>query len=56
MSQGRVKEYWLGYRLEDTGSVPGRDMDSFTSPTRPDRSWVPISFLFNGYRGLFPLG
>jgi hypothetical protein len=28
----------------------------FNSPRRPDRLWGRPSLLFNGYRGLFPLG
>jgi hypothetical protein len=28
----------------------------FSSPRRPDRFWDPLSFLCNGYRGLFAQG
>jgi hypothetical protein len=28
----------------------------FSSAVRPDQLWGPPSFLFNGYRGLFPRG
>ena len=38
------------YGLDDPGSNP-RVEDIFR--TRPDRSWVPPSFLYNGYR-VFP--
>jgi len=39
---------WQGYRLDDRGSIPGRVMDSFSSPPRPDRLWGPSSLLSNG--------
>jgi len=42
------------YLSDDRGSYPGGGWEFFLSTQRPDRLWVPISHLFNGYRGLFP--
>jgi hypothetical protein len=39
------------YGLQGRGSIPGRGKKCFSSPQRPDRYWVPRSFLFNVYRG-----
>jgi hypothetical protein len=50
--------YWLGYGLDDWGSIPGRGRERmfFSSPPRPDWLWVPPNFLSNGFRGSFPRG
>jgi hypothetical protein len=40
---------WLGYGLEERGSIPGRDFMSW--PPCPDRLWGPPSLLSSGYRG-----
>jgi hypothetical protein len=42
---------WLGYWLEDRGSIPGRDRDFFYSPPRPDWLWGPRNLLYVRYQG-----
>jgi hypothetical protein len=45
-----------GYGLDDLmigGSSPGRSLEFFSSPPRPDRLWGPPSLLSNGYEGPF---
>jgi hypothetical protein len=46
--------WWLGYRLDDRGSIPGKGKErkSFSSLPRPDRPWGPLSLLSNRYRGV----
>ena len=39
--------------LGTTSSNPGRPRRFSSSPERPDRPWVPVTILFNEYRGLF---
>jgi hypothetical protein len=36
------------------GLIPGRDKRFSSSPKCPDRFWDSLSFLFSGYRELFP--
>jgi hypothetical protein len=38
------------------GSSPGMGWGFFSLPPRPDRPWVPLSLLSNGYQGLFAGG
>jgi hypothetical protein len=53
---------WLGYRMANRGSIPGRGRDTFSTPPRPDRLCDQPKFkyctrlLSNGYQGLFPWG
>jgi hypothetical protein len=42
-----------GYGLDSWVSTPGSGNRFFIIPQRPDRLWVPFSFLSNGYCGLF---
>jgi hypothetical protein len=54
----KLKKIVTGYGLDDRGvGVPvpvGARI--FSSPRRPHHHWGPPSLLYNGYRGLFPLG
>jgi hypothetical protein len=43
-------------RLNDRGSIPGRDKGFFLPTLCPDRLWSPLGFLSNGYRGSFSVG
>jgi hypothetical protein len=49
-------EHWLGYGLEDRGSISGRGWEFLPSPSHPDRIRDPPSLLSNGYRGLLHRG
>jgi hypothetical protein len=37
------------YRLDDWGSIAGRDKRLFSTPCHPDRLWGPSTLLSNGY-------
>jgi hypothetical protein len=51
-SIGIATGYGLGYQgVEVRVPIKAR---IFSSPRRPDRLWVPLSLLSNGYRGLPP--
>jgi len=39
----------LSYGVDSQSSIPGRGKDSFSSPSRSDRLWGPLSFLSDGY-------
>jgi len=43
---------WLGYDLDDRGSIPAPGIP-FSSPPDPHRLWGTPSFLSRGYWGLF---
>lgn len=43
-----------GYGLDDSAFESPQDKRFFSSPKYPIRLWVPPSFLFNRYRGIFP--
>jgi hypothetical protein len=47
-----------GYTLDGRGVEVRAPVKSkfCTSPYRPNRLWGPSSFLYNGYRGFFPVG
>jgi hypothetical protein len=50
----QLSDIALDYGLDDRGSSSGRGWEFFSSPLRPDRFWIPLSLLYNGYQGLFP--
>jgi hypothetical protein len=47
-----------GYGLDDRGVGVRVPVVSriFSSPRCPDRLWVPLNLISNGYRGFFPRG
>jgi hypothetical protein len=47
-----------GYGLDGRGVGVRVPVEArfFSSSRRPDRLWVPLNLLSNGYRGLFPWG
>jgi hypothetical protein len=53
-----VSTFWLGYGLDDRGSIPdiGNDGIFFYSPPRPHWPWGSPSLLTNGYWGFLPRG
>jgi hypothetical protein len=46
----------MGYLLDSRGSFPSRGKGYFYTPHRPDQPWGSPTFLFGGYRALFPRG
>jgi hypothetical protein len=54
-SVGIATRLWAGWS-DDQGSIPGGGWEFFSSTPWPERFWVPLSLLSNGYRGLFPWG
>jgi len=45
---------WLGYGLDDRGSVLSKGREFFFSPPRPDRLWGPPGLPSNEKQVLFP--
>jgi hypothetical protein len=43
---------WLGYGLDDPGSIPGRGKRFFSSPKQSDQLWDPATLLLSGYPGV----
>jgi hypothetical protein len=41
-----------GHGLDSRGQIPSRSKRFFSSPQHPDRLWVPLIVLSNGYQGL----
>jgi hypothetical protein len=44
------------YGLEIRSSIPGRGNRFFATPQIPDHLWSGSNLLFDGERGLFPVG
>jgi hypothetical protein len=52
--QGSSVGVATGYRLDDQGSIPGRDKRLFSTQQRPNQLQNPPSLLSNGYQGHLP--